>query len=302
VTVSRSTLQIKVNVDKPLPTATGTTLTWTARPKGGNNGPIQYQFIRWSATSGWSIVQPYSTSDTYTWTPAWGQEGQYSLQVWAKNAGSTTPYDAWIDSGRFTITRAPVLVTVGSAFPVPPSTPVTITAQVGDPTATFEYQFYLYSRGTGTWSMARGYSTTNTFTWTPTAAGSYLVQVWARKVGSTAPYDVYGTTNYMDVAVGPAQVTALSANTALPARAGTAITFTATGAGGTASPLQYKFILYTEGSGWAVVQNWSTQNTLSWTPTTSDIGNHMLQVWVRSAGSAAVYEGWNSTGYFIIQP
>jgi hypothetical protein len=302
VSVSRTTLQVSMTADKTLPAATGTTITWKARPKGGNAGPIQYQFVRYSAASGWSIVKPYSTSNTYTWTPAWGEEGQYALQVWAKNAGSTATYDAWADGGAFQIQRAPVLVTAGSAFPVPPGTPVTITGQVGDSSATFEYQFFVYSRATGTWSLARAYSTTNTFTWTPAAVGSYLVQVWARKVGSTASSDVYGTTNYLDVTIGPATLTAVNASTALPAQAGTTITWTATAAGGTASPLQYKFLMYSEGSGWAILRDWATQNTATWTPSGADIGNHMVQVWVRSAGSTAIYEGWISTGYFIIQP
>src|SRR5262249_31087054 len=143
---------------------------------------------------------------------------------------------------------------------------------------------------------------TNSFTWTPAATGSYLMQVWARKVGSTASYDVYGTTNYMDVAVGPAQITAINVNTALPARTGTAITWTATGVGGTASPLQYRFLMYSEVSGWTVLRDWSTQNSATWTPSASDVGNHLIQVWVRSAGSTATYEGWISSGYFIIQP
>jgi Fibronectin type III domain len=302
VSVARTTLQVTLSADKTLPAPTGTAITWTARPRGGNTGPLQYQFVRYSASSGWAIVKAYSTSTTYTWTPAWGEEGQYALQVWARNAGSTAAYDAWMDSGNFNIQRAPLSVTVGSAFPVPPGTPVTITGQVSDSSATFEYQFFVYSRGTGTWSLARGYSTANSFTWTPAAAGSYLVQVWARKVGSTASNDVYATTNYLDVAVGPAQITAVNVSTALPASAGTAITWTATGVGGTASPLQYKFLMYSESSGWTVLRDWSTQNTATWTPTTVDVGNHMIQVWVRSAGSTALYEGWISTGFFIIQP
>jgi hypothetical protein len=299
VSVSRSPLQVTMRADKPLPVSTGTTITWTARPKGGNTGPIQYQFVRYSAASGWAIVKPYSTSNAYTWTPTWGEEGKYALQVWARNGGSTATYDAWVDSGMFDIQRAPLLVSVNKAFPLPPGTPVTITGQMADSSATFEYQFFVYSRGTGTWSLAQGYSTDNTFTWTPASVGSYLVQVWGRKVGSTASNDAYATTDYLDVAVGPAQVTSLKASTALPARAGAAITWTATGIGGTASPLEYKFLMFSEGAGWTVMQDWSTQNTAAWT---ADLGNHMVQVWVRSAGSTASYEGWKSTGFFMIQP
>jgi fibronectin type III domain protein len=301
VSVAKTTLQITLTADRMSPVQTGTAITWTARPKGGTAGPIKYQFFRYSAASGWVIVQPYSTSNTYTWTPAWGEEGQYQLQVWATNGGSAAAYDTWRNAS-FEIQPASLLVTVGSAFPVPPGTPVTLTGRVGDTSATFEYAFYLYSRVTGTWSVARAYNTNNAFTWTPAATGSYLFQVWARKVGSSAAYEVYGQTNYLDVAVGPAKLTTVTADAALPAQVGTAITWTATGVGGTASPLQYKFFMYSDTAGWTIMQDWSTQNDTTWTPTTADIGNHLVQVWVRSAGSTAAYEGWLQSGYFIIQP
>jgi hypothetical protein len=284
------------------PSPTGTPITWTVRAKGGKTGARQYQFVRYSAVSGWSIVQPWSTAMTYSWTPAWGSEGNYGMQVWARSNGSTATYDAWAGLPLYDIVRAPLQLTVGALSPLPPGTPVTVTALVGDTTASFEYAFYLYNQTTGTWSAARAYSTTNTFVWTPSAAGSYLFQVWARKVGSTAQYDLWQGTDYINVASGPAQVVSLSANTALPASVGTAITWTAMANGGTASPLQYKFVLYTENVGWTLLRDWATGNTVTWTPAAGDIGNHVVQVWVRSAGSTLTYEGWMGTALFGIQP
>jgi hypothetical protein len=304
LSVSNSTaLQVtNFSSNVQFPAATGTPITWTVRAKGGTTGARQYQFVRYSAASGWSIVKPWSSSMTYTLTPAWGSEGNYGIQAWVRSAGSTAVYDTWAGMPLFDVVRAPLQVTVGSLSPLPPGTAVTIKGLVGDTTATFEYQFWLYNRGTGTWSLARTYSTNGTFVWTPTSAGSYLFQVWARKVGSTADYDLWKGTDYIDVASGPAQVVSLTADQALPARAGTAIKWTAIASGGTASPLQYKFVLYTEGVGWSVLSDWSTSNTVTWTPTSGDIGNHVVQVWVRSAGSTQTYEGWMGSGMFGIQP
>jgi hypothetical protein len=303
LSVARTALQVTaLTANTAFPAMTGATITWTARVKGGNTGPLQYQFVRYSAASGWSIVKPFSGSNTYTWTPVWGEEGQYSLQVWVKNSGSTAAYDAWLGTNMFDIQRAPLRLTLSNGFPVPAGTAVTITAQVPDPSATFEYAFYRYDRGTGTWSLARAYSTTSSLTWTPTANGTFLFQVWARKVGSAAQYDVWAATDYLTVASGPAQVTALNSDTSLPAKAGTTITWTAAAQGGTATPLQYKFVMYTEGVGWSMLRDWSTQNTVTWTPTNTDLGNHVVQVWVRSAGSTAAYEGWLGSGYFMILP
>lgn len=284
------------------PSPTGTPITWTARAQGGKAGVRQYQFVRYSTVSGWSIVQPWSAAMTYTWTPAWGTEGTYGMQVWVRNGGSTAVYDAWAGMPLFDIVRAPLQVTVGSLSPLPPGTAVSVKALVGDTSATFEYAFWLYNRGTGTWSSAQAYSTNNTFVWTPSTTGTYAFQVWARKVGSTAQYDLWKGTDYIDVASGPAQVISLTADKALPSDVGTAITWKAVASGGTAAPLQYRFVLYTEGVGWSLLRDWGTSNTFTWTPGTADVGNHVVQVWVRSAGSTAMYEGWMGSGLFGIQP
>ena len=302
LSVARTTPRVTaLTADTSLPTHTGTTITWTARVKGGNTGPLHYQFVRYSVADGWSIVKPYSTSNKYTWEPAWGSEGQYSLQVWVRNGGSTALYDAWLGTNMFEIKRAPLQLTLGNAFPVPPRTPVNVTARVPDDTATFEYQFYLYNRGTGTWSLARAYDTANSFTWTPSATGTYLLQVWARRVGSVAQYDVWSATDYLNVAVGPAEMVSVTADSTA-SNVGTPITWTAIARGGTASPLQYKFVMYTEGAGWTLLRDWAAGNTFTWTPTNSEIGGHLVQVWVRSAGSTATYEGWMGTPLFYVDP
>jgi len=49
-----------------------------------------------------------------------------------------------------------------------------------------------------------------------------------------------------------------------------------------------------------MVQNYSSSNTFTWTPTGADVGDHALQVWVRSAGSTVAYEAYKSSGVFTI--
>jgi hypothetical protein len=71
----------------------GTAITWTAVAFGGV-APLQYQFWRLDP-DGWHMVQDYSPSQMYTWTPTFADIGPHSIQVWIRNAGSTAPYDAW---------------------------------------------------------------------------------------------------------------------------------------------------------------------------------------------------------------
>jgi hypothetical protein len=53
-----------------------------------------------------------------------------------------------------------------------------------------EYQFWLHNGIS--WS-GTPYSTTNTWTWETLGlpTGTYIVQVWARNVGSGAPYEAF---------------------------------------------------------------------------------------------------------------
>ena len=302
LTISRSPLTVtSLTSDVAFPAQTGTPITWTARVRGGTAGPIEYAFYRFSVEKNtWVVARPYSTSNTYVWTPGWGEQGNYVMQVWARNAGSTASYDAWTGTGIFEIQQAPVQLTTASVFPLPPGTPVTWTATVAAPSTTLEYSFYLYTQATGTWALARAYSSSNTFTWTPATTGKYLIQVWVRRVGSTAPYDVWRGTDYLDVSASPARIVSFTPSISLPTTVGTPVTWTAVGSGGTQAPLQYKFYLYTAGVGWTMLRDYAPGNTFTWTPTAP--GTYSLQVWVRSNGSTATYEGYAGTSSFVINP
>jgi len=53
--------------------------------------------------------------------------------------------------------------------------------------------------------------------------------------------------------------------------------------------------------GWTRVQDYGPSSTYTWwTPGVTDVGQHALQVWVRSMGSTAAYEGWSGTGLFDV--
>jgi hypothetical protein len=65
---------------------------------------------------------------------------------------------------------------------------------------------------------------------------------------------------------------------------GTIVTFTAIATGGSA-PYQFKWWLW-DGATWTVLRDWSTGNTFTWRPSTSN-PNYAVGVWVRSASNTA---------------
>ena len=122
-------------------------------------------------------------------------------------------------------------------------------------------------------------STSNSFTWTPTIADTYSVQVQARNAIDTGVSDRDTAATYSIRA--PLSVT-LAPSVSSPRASNTTIRWTAT-ASGQSSP-RYQWVLF-DGSTWSNLTNWVTSNTFDWTPTVPN-ANYRMGVRVRS--------DWNS--------
>jgi hypothetical protein len=279
-----------------LPAPVGSAMTWTATATGGT-APLEYAFWLSGPGPGWTVIQPYSTSHTLLWTPS--ATGTYRIQVGVRNSGSTAAYDAVSNVVLFSIAASPPVVTGLSAnvtLPAPLGSPMTWTATAIGGTAPLQYAFWLSGPGPG-WVVIQPYSPSNTLLWTPSATGTYRIQVGVRSIGSAAPYDAVSSVVLFSIAASPPVVTDLSANVTLPAPVGSPMTWTATATGGTA-PLQYAFWLSGPGPGWVVIQPYSTANTLLWTPNAP--GTYRIQVGVRNSGSTAAYDAVSSVVLFSV--
>jgi subtilisin family serine protease len=217
-------------------------------------------------------------------------------------ASPHSPANSW-GAGFAQVPAFPSTISVSAflsdkTFPVPATQPITWRAFAIGGNGPFEYQFWVYD-GVN-WTLGQGYCPSNTFTWTPPGAGTYLLQVWARHIGSSAAFEDWKSSGFFSVTGAPAvAVTSLTSNVAFPVSFGTPITWTATATGGTAL-LQYQFWRLRQGVGWTMVQDYSPNNTFMWTPGVTEGGTYSLQVWVRSAGSAAIFEAWRGVDNFVI--
>src|SRR5947207_783831 len=196
-----------------------------------------------------------------------------------------------------------VSLTSNVPFPVQAGSWVTWTAVATSGSGVpLEYKFLRFDAGAG-WTTVQDWSPNARFVWATAAMdfGTHYLQVWVRRVGSTAMYEAWLGTDSL-IVNGPLPVTmvALLSSTTFPTRQGKTITWGAIAVGGY-GPLQYKFIRYDAGS-WQVVQDYSTSPTYSWTVGAADVGTHALQVWVRSVGSTASYDVYSGTGMFSILP
>ncbi|HSL22713.1 MAG TPA: FG-GAP-like repeat-containing protein [Vicinamibacterales bacterium] len=90
--------------------AIGQSGTWSARATGFD-GPVEFEFHRYSAVSGWQTVRSYSTSASYAWTPTASNTGLHMMEVVARHVGSAAPFEAKITTAYFSVGDAsPVMV------------------------------------------------------------------------------------------------------------------------------------------------------------------------------------------------
>ena len=283
---------------------TGAPVTWTAYGSGGQ--ALEYEFSRQDQLTGtWSVVQSYSSQNSFTWTPAIGQEGTYVIRVWVRVPGSGTPFDTQRLTSPFTVANGGVAIgaiEADVALPAPIGSPITFKAKTTGGPAPLQYRFYRLNRQTNTWSLVRDYSPVDSYTWTPTAGqqGSYTMQVWVRGAGSTATYDAFRSSDTFAIADAPPNIAVVKTDTSFPAATGAPITWKAVASGGP-GPLEFRFYRFAYSTNtWTLAQDYGPSNTYTWTPAASDQGTYSLQAWVRRAGTTVVYDAWASAADFQI--
>ncbi|HEU4694775.1 MAG TPA: putative Ig domain-containing protein, partial [Vicinamibacterales bacterium] len=169
------------------PEDVGASITFSATGSGGV-APRQFKFLVAQGGGAAQVVQNWSTSSSYTWTPT--TAASYTVSVWVRSAGVTTDVAQASAQVAYTINTPPISPVTGAtltpnvASPQNTGTSVTFTAAGSGGVAPRQFKF-LVAQGGGAPQTVQNWSTSSTYTWTPTAAGSYTVSVWARSAGVT---------------------------------------------------------------------------------------------------------------------
>jgi subtilisin family serine protease len=270
-----------LTADKTPTQPQGTTITATVAASGGT-APFQFKWWIYNS-SVWSLAREWSTSTTFGWTPM--VPGNYRIGVWARSEGNAV--DATEDGAfaalDFTITGPPPLtitsLTTDKSSTQPQGTTIISAVAASGGTAPIQFKWWIYNGSV--WSLAREWSTSTTFSWTPTVPGSYRIGVWARSDGNTVDATENGAFAALDFTITGLTITSLTADKAPTQLQGTTIVSTVAASGGTA-PIQFKWWIY-NGSVWSLARDWSTSTTFSWTPIVP--GNYRIGVWARSDGN-----------------
>jgi hypothetical protein len=151
------------------------------------------------------------------------------------------------------------------------------------------YRFWVQGPD-GRWQVKQDYSTAGSFIWKDTGSvGAYGIEVDVRDQAESVSYDAVKNIPY---ALKGCTAAILSANPATTTHGSSvALSANATCPG---SPT-YRFWAKAPGGSWTVIQDYSTSNTKSWTPTVA--GTYSLEVDVRDQGSTDSYERVSNIQY-----
>ena len=188
---------VSVTANVPSPHFSGEPVTFAATADGPGSS-YEYQFILRHPAGTWSVVQPYGPASTLTWNA--DAVGGYVLLVWTRRAGSTRLYEASAFKLFVVLPMPPtpvsaVSVATNLASPQTLGTRVTVTATATGSYGLYQYQFLLRNPA-GVWTVVRPYSSAPSWTWNTGAgsAGTYVIHVMARNVGSNSAYEASSST------------------------------------------------------------------------------------------------------------
>ena len=131
--------------------------------------------------------------------------------------------------------------------------------------------------------------------------GTWEVSIWA-KDGNTPVNPGYGALcNPGTIQVlTPLTVTGTGSPSTSPY--GATITWTATASGGDASSIRYAFFRRLAGtSSWTpdvTAPNWQSSRTMSWTPTSADVGTWEIFIWVKDANTPPTMSTYGHAAWY----
>jgi len=175
----------------PRPLGTPVTISGAAT---GCTSPLYEFFMLYPGSQTWQLVQPYSPGAGYSWSTSGKPAGTYSFSIWARDASgpgaNITTLGRWDAYAmlQYQMTVSPCSGVTASGLPAgsaPAGTAVAITAMATG-CMNPQYEFFVLYPGSQTWLLARGYSSSPTYSWSTGGKpkGTYQYSVWARDASS----------------------------------------------------------------------------------------------------------------------
>ena len=270
VTAAKPLEVVSIKADKTTAT-TADTITWTAKGSGGKT-PYNYCFFVYK--DGTQVKKTgYSTTKTFSYKPT--AAGSYTVKVFIKdavgNVKSKTSAATKVTAGSAALSISSIKADKTSGNT---GEKITWTVKATGGKTPYTYCFYIYKDGAQV--KKTSYGSSNKFSYTPTAGGSYTVKAFVKDASGTSKSKLSTATKV--TATDPLTLKSIKANST-SASAGTTVTWTATASGGT-TPYNYCFVLYKDGTQ-VKKTSYGTSNKFSYKLTEG--GSYTVKAFVKDA-------------------
>ncbi|MBU3134096.1 hypothetical protein KPL40_16840 [Clostridium gasigenes] len=278
--------------DKNSSQPAGTPITFTGSTSGTTGMLYRFQIFDGSS---WTVAQNYSSNNKFVWTPTKPSTYRIALNVKFTGAADTDFIYKTIDNFIITQPTKPIINSFISdkTSSQPTCTPITFTCSTFGPTGML-YRFQVFDGST--WAIVQNYSTNNKLIWTPNKPGTYRIAINVKLTGAPDTDFIYKSIdNFIVTQPTKPIINSFTSDKNSSQQTGTPITFTGSTFGPTG--MLYRFQIF-DGSTWSVVQNYSNNNKLIWTPTKP--GTYRIALNVKLTGASDTDFIYKSIDNFIV--
>ncbi|MCW3975680.1 MAG: hypothetical protein NWE86_05505, partial [Candidatus Bathyarchaeota archaeon] len=257
-----------------------------------------------------NIMKDWSTDNTWTWIPD-NCVGTCKIVAWVRDGEHSAKWDdyeyKWYEIYGSSINQKPLITRLlpDRSDPQIVGTNIQWTCTVNDPDGPTTLYRYWLRKPDGTWNIMKDWSTDNTWTWSPDSScvGNCKVVAWVKDGEHCLEWDDYEYEWYEiipDQSNLPPSITDLSSDLSSPQSVGTSIQWTCTVNDPDGPTTFYKYWLRKPDGTWNIMRDWSTDNTWTWSPDSSCVGNCKVVAWVRDGEHSAEWDDYEYEWYEII--
>ncbi|CBZ04993.1 beta-N-acetylglucosaminidase [Clostridium botulinum H04402 065] len=275
---------------------------------GNSENGVLYQFwVKDLSTNSWTMIRDYGETNSFNYTPT--KAGKYLIGIHVKDKYSKENLDDFIyENYTVTVSKAKLekvevsyngnVITngeigVGKSY---------VIKGYGNSENGVLYQFWVKDLSTNSWTMIRDYGETNSFNYTPTKAGKYLIGIHVKDKYSKENLDDFIYENYT-VTVSKAKLekveVSYDGNVITNGEIGVGKSYVIKGYGNSENGVLYQFwVKDLSTNSWTMIKDYGEENSINWKPTVG--GKYLVGIHVKDKYSIDTLDDHIYENYTIL--
>ncbi|EPY6471938.1 N-acetylmuramoyl-L-alanine amidase [Clostridium sporogenes] len=310
VTVSKAKLEkVEVSYNSNVVTngEIGAGKSYVIKGYGNSANGVLYQFwVKDLSTNSWTMIRDYGEANSMTYTPQ--KSGKYLIGIHVKDKYSEENLDDFIYEN-YTVSESKAKlekvevsyngnvvtngeIEVGKSYVIKGN---------GNSVNGVLYQFWVKDLSTNSWTMLRDYAETNSFNYTPTKGGKYLIGIHVKDKYSKENLDDFIYENYI-VTVSKAKLekveVSYNGNVVTNGEIEVGKSYVIKGNGNSPNGVLYQFwVKDLATNSWTMLRDYAETNSFNYTPTKG--GKYLIGIHVKDKYSNDTLDDYIYQNYII---